>query len=204
MASRKKTGDEPFIFADLPKNFTLSDFWRWRSSSLMNNITRASLAEFIVANALDICQNCPPPEWESYDLLFSGKRIEIKTSAYIQAWDQRVNTNPRFSIRPAKVWDSQAGYADKASRNSEMYIFCLLTALDREMADPLVLDRWEFYPVLTSEISAMLGRQKSVGMSTICRLCPEPYDYASLRDAVVCLLEKRAETDAEKAPPKRG
>jgi len=189
MNKPQKTGNEPFTFDRSPENFTLGDFWRWRSSYLLDNITRAYLAEFIVANALGI-EGEPTPEWESYDLLFGKARIEVKTSAYLQAWDQKTDSRLRFSIQPAKAWDSKTGYSDEATRNSEMYIFCVLAERDRERIDPLVLDQWEFYPVLTSEICAMLGEQKSVGMSTISRLCPEPYDYASLRDAVVRLLKK--------------
>lgn len=177
-------GSEPFTFVGVPKKFTLGDFWKWYATYLMNNITRGHLAEFIVANALGIATNGPLPEWESHDLVFQGKRIEIKASAYIQEWNQAVNTNPRFSIRPARTWSSKGGYGNTAQRNSDMYIFCVLTEMDRSAVNPLALDKWEFYPVLTSKLDAMLGAQKSIGMATICRLCPEPPDYAGLREAV--------------------
>ncbi|MCL2703249.1 MAG: hypothetical protein FWE91_06545 [Defluviitaleaceae bacterium] len=77
-----------------------------------------------------------------------------------------------------------------------MYIFCVFAERDREKADPLVLDQWEFYPVLTSELSEMLQDQKTAGLGTILRLCPERYDYASLRDGVLWLMSGRADDDA--------
>lgn len=113
------SGTDAFTFAGVPEMFTLLDFWRWHARWLMNNITRGHLAEFIVANALGISANGPMPEWESYDLLFEGKRIEIKASAYIQEWKQTVNTNPRFSIRPARIWNDRTGYGGRAQRNAE-------------------------------------------------------------------------------------
>lgn len=142
MSKPHQSGNESFTFAGAPETFTLLDFWRWHSTYRMNNIARGHLAEFIVANALGIYSSGPLPEWESYDLFFDGKRIEIKASAYIQEWNQRVNTNPRFSIRPAQAWDAhEASYSDTAQRNSEMYIFCVLAEMDRDMADPLALDK---------------------------------------------------------------
>lgn len=181
---------EAFTLAGKPQDFTLGDFWQWRSTDLLNNLTRGYLAEFIVAHTLGIHERGPLPKWESHDLLFQGKRLEIKASGYIQEWSQRINTNPRFSIRPAKSWNDDTGYSEKARRNSDIYIFCVLAETDRIAACLPRLDKWEFYPVLTTKLDAMLGDQKSIGMSTLCRICPEPFDYASLHDAVVSLFEK--------------
>lgn len=185
MSEAQGMGSEAFTFSGAPEKFTLGDFWRWHAASLMSNVTRGHLAEFIVANALGINEDGPLPEWESHDLLFNGKRIEIKASAYIQEWHQNVISTPRFSIRPARKWDNAAGiYNDQARRNSDMYIFCLLAETDRNAANPLHLDKWEFYPVLTSRLDDLLGAQKSVGMAAVLRLCPRPADYASLHAAV--------------------
>lgn len=77
-------GGEAFTFAGEAQDFTLGDFWQWLASDLTNNLTRGRLAEFVVAHALGIHEHGPLPKWESYDLLFMGKRIEIKASGYIQ------------------------------------------------------------------------------------------------------------------------
>lgn len=182
--------NQAFILAGVAQDFTLGDFWQWSAADLLNNLTRGKLAEFIVAHALGIHEYGPLPKWEPHDLLFEDKRIEIKAAGYIQEWSQRTNTNPRFSIRPAKSWDDATGYSEKASRNSDMYIFCVLTETDRNAAHLPLLDKWDFYPVLTTELDARLGEQKSVGMSTLCRICPEPFDYGSLRNGVVNLFAK--------------
>jgi hypothetical protein len=70
MANALKTGDEHFYFDGSPIGFLLNDFWRWQSSDLLMNTTRGILAEFIVAQALDIDANRPRVNWEPFDLLF--------------------------------------------------------------------------------------------------------------------------------------
>lgn len=182
-------GNEEFTLAGVSQNFTLADFWQWQASDFLNNLTRAKLAEFIVACALRIQKNGPLQKWDPYDLNFKGKRIEVKASGYLQEWNNAAKTNPRFTIHPSKSWDKTRGYSGTAQRNCDMYIFCIHTETDRDAACKPLLDKWEFYPVLTSVINEKLGGQKTLGMGTICSLCPEPLEYASLHDEVVRLFE---------------
>ena len=48
-----KTGKETFLKNGRRSDFTLSDFWKWSSSDLLNNAMRGVLAEFIVGTALE-------------------------------------------------------------------------------------------------------------------------------------------------------
>lgn len=51
---------------------------------------RGVLAEFIVENALkdnDEIEVRSP--WGDYDVLYKGKKIEVKCSSYIQDWEQK-------------------------------------------------------------------------------------------------------------------
>ena len=77
-----------------------------------------------------------------------------------------------------------------------MYIFCAFVERDRDVADPLILDKWEFYPVLTSELNDMVQAQQSASIGTLIRLCPEPFDFHSLRDAVIWLASGRTDDEA--------
>lgn len=65
-------GDEHFTNGGMPVNKLVSDFWRWNCSDLMNNSMRGSLAEFIVATALEIDTEHPRIDWDAYDLLYRG------------------------------------------------------------------------------------------------------------------------------------
>ena len=194
-----KTGDEHFIYDGMPAGFILDDFWRWQASDLLSNTLRGVLAEFIVAKALKIETSHPRVEWDAYDLLFHNREcIEVKASAYVQSWDQKKKTAVRFSIRPTKTWEGETGFSDDVDRRSHMYIFCFLAECDREKVNPLLLDQWEFYPVLTSEINEKLGDQQSISLTTLKSLCPEAFDFISLRDAAIWLLSGRSDSDARR------
>ena len=119
----QKTGNEHFYFEGMPAGFLLNDFWRWQSSDLLNNTLRGVLAEFIVAKALGINTNALRIDWEPYDLLFNGCKIEVKASAYVQAWKQEADSSLRFSIRATRAWSPESGYSNEAILHSDMYIF---------------------------------------------------------------------------------
>lgn len=169
MVHEQKTGDEHFHIDGMPAGYLLNDFWRWQSSDLLNNTLRGVLAEFIVAKALGIDTERPREEWGAYDLLFNDQlSIEVKSSSYVQSWEQSTESTPRFTIRPTCGWDSENGYVNKSSRQSDMYIFCVFAEKNRAAADPLILDQWDFYPVLAEELDASLpgAAHRHVGNST--------------------------------------
>ena len=79
-----KTGLEPFQTEGQSLNTTLLDFWRWSASDLVNNALRGKLAEYIVAQALDLTDTLRV-EWDEYDLITPTRiRIEVKSAAYLQ------------------------------------------------------------------------------------------------------------------------
>ena len=83
------TGAERFNGLDA----TVKDLWAFCMSDLKMNNVRGYLAEFIVSEAVGATGK--RIEWDAYDVLSpSGVRIEVKSSAYMQAWDQR---------RPSKI-----------------------------------------------------------------------------------------------------
>ena len=188
----KNRGQTPFTLGGYSQGFALVDFWQWVACDLTNNLIRGKLAEFIVAHALGIHQLGPLQKWESHDLIFHGKRIEIKASGYVQEWSDTINTNPRFSIRPSKKWDDTTGYGKIARRNSDIYIFCILAEFDKDLASLPILDNWEFYPVLTVVLNERLKDQKSVCMGKISDICSIPSTYTSLHDNLLQLIKEQS------------
>ena len=86
---RRLTGDESLIAPNGEKVGSLIDFWRWAYSDLVSNAERGILAEYIVSCALGINQTVRSP-WNKYDLLTQDNvSIEVKTSGYLQAWEQK-------------------------------------------------------------------------------------------------------------------
>lgn len=84
----RKSGKEYFQGIEVER--TLKDFWAWAFSDLVSNTERGKLAEYIVATAMG-CDEGTSPTWGSFDLLSpEGIKIEVKASAYIQSWEQKV------------------------------------------------------------------------------------------------------------------
>ena len=88
------TGDEHIMFDGMPTGYLLSDFWAWSSSDLLNNTLRGHFAEFIVSASLGLNLKRPQADWAPYDVYYpmdkrSGIRIEVKSAAYLQAWEQQ-------------------------------------------------------------------------------------------------------------------
>ena len=75
------------------------DFWRFALSNLRMNNARGYLAEFLVAKAVG--STGLRIEWDPYDVLApDGTTIEVKTSAYLQAWDQYKLSTIQFTGLP--------------------------------------------------------------------------------------------------------
>jgi len=90
------TGDEAFEGI----NASVTDFWRFAMSDLRMNNARGYLAEFLVARALGL-DDVQRVEWDAYDLLVDDRiRVEVKSSAYPQAWEQpRLQRPVSFTLR---------------------------------------------------------------------------------------------------------
>ena len=95
----RKSGNERFLLNGKSLGFTLLDFWQWSASDLVSNTNRGILAEFIVANDLGIADGLEN-EWAPYDLLYKGIKIEVKSGAYIQSWEQQEFSKISFGIAP--------------------------------------------------------------------------------------------------------
>ena len=52
-----------------------------------------------------------------------GIQLEVKSSAYIQSWEQSTYSDVSFDIEVSK--DSY-GETDEEARRSDVYVFCLL------------------------------------------------------------------------------
>jgi len=183
----EKSGNENFLSKGTQRDFILKDFWCWFASDLLDNTLRGTLAEFIVAKALNI--EAPQESWSAYDLKFESWKVEVKAAAYVQTWTQKKPSTITFSIRPTRSWTSKTGYSDVVKRQSDIYIFCLLSEKDRDKVNPLDLDQWEFYPVLTSVLTETLGNQGTVALSVIKKICQGKCDFESLYENVLMLLK---------------
>ncbi|MGO9763775.1 MAG: hypothetical protein ACLP1Q_21185 [Solirubrobacteraceae bacterium] len=102
------TGQEQFS-SDLS---SVLDFWRWAFSDLRTNIVRGVLAEYLVARAV----GGPSPlreAWDNWDVTTAtGIKVEVKSSAYLQSWNQRKLSAITLSGLTGREWvcaDQRAG-----------------------------------------------------------------------------------------------
>jgi hypothetical protein len=143
-------------------------FWQWAASDLVGNTFRGCLAEFLVAADLGLVDGTRR-DWEGCDLVTAdGVRIEVKTSGYIQSWNQKRLSTPRFSIGLARAWDPATDtFTTEAARNSDVYVFCLHHHQQKSTVDPLDLSQWTFYILSTVRLNDRFGLRKSVTLADV-------------------------------------
>jgi hypothetical protein len=135
------TREEPLVGA---AGTSVLDYWRWAHSDIVENVQRGVFAEFLVAAALGVT-HVHRVGWAGYDLDYDDKKIEVKSSAYLQSWVQRSLTRPVFSIGAHQQWIERTGAFEDPRRVADCYVFCLYHDRDGPSADILNVARWTFY-----------------------------------------------------------
>lgn len=180
----RKTGKERFSIADVAQNISLLDYWSWAHSDLIVNTERGKLAEFIVASALGIHGELNSV-WGSFDLLYKGKGIEVKSAAYLQSWRQVKDSYIEFSIRPTLGVIGDTGtYDNNRRRQSDAYVFCLLKHRDKQTVNPLDLDQWAFYVAPTALLNETVPIQKKIAVSFFSKYGIAPCGYSEIQSQV--------------------
>ena len=163
---------------------TVGDFWAWGYSDILTNNLRGVFAEYLVGTALGAADGTRT-EWDAFDLRYGGSKIEVKSSSYVQSWDQERPSVISWGVGERFAFDPAANeWTPERKRAADCYVFCVYT--EREDKDPAkVLDvgRWDFYVVPTSVIDEELGGQKTVGFGHIEGLA-DPVPYGRLRERV--------------------
>jgi hypothetical protein len=172
------TGDEEIAGTGA----TLRDFWAWTLSDLRTNTVRPMLAEFLVARALGAAGR-PRVEWDPFDVLTPDNiRVEVKSGAYLQAWEQSKLSAISFGGLNARTWSGSTSLSETSSYNADVYVFAVLTAREHAAYDALDLDQWSFW-VLPREVVEGLG-QKSIGLARVEALAGPPVAFGELADRV--------------------
>lgn len=183
----KLTGNEVFTLGGNISGISIQEFWSWAYSDLLNNTYRGVLAEFLVGKSLS--RFSPPDshirvDWMPYDLTSpSGRRIEVKSAAYLQSWTSDYFSQIIYDVAPKKAWAPETGYSPEYIRHSDLYVFCLYTARSRDQCI-LNLDLWKFYVLPTSVLNRERPQQKTMGLSTLLNLHPVEADFSTLGDVI--------------------
>ena len=181
------TGNEEFTLHGASAGISVKDYWSWAYSDLIDNTQRGVMAEFLVYSWHKPIYPPPPrtqmrENWLPFDVTSpSGRRIEVKSAAYIQAWTpENIFAQIRFDIGRKLAWDNAtASYSSEAKRNCDLYVFCLFTAKTKDIS-LLNLDYWDFYVLPTSVLNEKMPEQKGISLSSLLKLEPVKTDYAGL------------------------
>lgn len=191
-----KSGDESLLFQGKQTGFTISDFWRWGFSDLLDNVLRGTYCEFVVGAALGVDLSTGRTNWSPWDITFpyawedaAGRhdiiRVEVKNSSYLQSWNEGKLSKISFGIAPKEITDPVYGAMGEKKRQSDVYVLCHYKAQDRTTADPLVLDDWDFYVVPTKVLDKVCAGQKSIGLTSLQGLCHIKTDFSGIKDSVI-------------------
>lgn len=180
-----KSGEERLTNGNQETGYTLLDFWRWSVSDILSNATRGRFAEFIVGTSIGLKPENLRDEWDAYDLTTEeGIKIEVKSAAYIQSWNQREFSKISFSIKPARYWDAETNIQrGKPKRHADLYVFCHLKHKDQDTIDPLKLEQWDFYVLPTFRLDNYERSQSSITLTSLQKLT-SPISYSQLKNEI--------------------
>ena len=165
-------------------------FWRWAYSNIMGNSERGAFAEYLVACALGIADKTRV-DWDKYDLLTpEGISVEVKTSGYIQTWDQEKLSNIVFGIRPTLGWDRETNtYSSDKIRQADVYVFCVHKHKEQETINPLDISQWDFYVLKTEILDSKAPEQKSASLASILKMGTEKCELSEIHDIILKLFD---------------
>lgn len=181
----RKTGHERFQMngAELP--FDLLGFWQWSASDLVDNVTRGVLAEYIVALDLGIADPGTRVTWDPYDLVTpEGIRVEVKSAAYIQSWEQRRHSAISFGIGRHSAWNARTNTYSEPDRHADVYVFAVLHHRDQTTLDPINLDQWIFYVLPTVVLNEQVPEQSQISLTTLSRLNPFEVRFGEIGNVI--------------------
>ncbi|MDW5288746.1 hypothetical protein [Formosa sp. PL04] len=180
-----KTGEECLKDNGQNTNYNLLDFWRWSVSDILSNATRGRFAEFVVGTAIEINPENLRVEWDAYDILTKdGTKIEVKSAAYIQSWDQKKFSNISFSIKSARSWEGENNMQrGERKRHADLYVFCHLKHKVKKTIDPLKMEQWDFYILPTYRLDNYKRSQSSITINSLIKLA-NPKRYSELKSEI--------------------
>jgi hypothetical protein len=168
---------------------TVSDFWQWAYSDLLQN-TRGVLAEYIVAVLLGV-DKTPRNPWLPFDLkLNDGTTIEVKTMSRLQAWAQKQLSDPKVVISEKRSWNPETGILEQTpSLNADIYVICYFTSEEHSAADPLNLDQWNFFVLDKKEVGEVLKKSKSISLKALNKMNKRPLKASELPSEISRLVK---------------
>ncbi len=185
------------VIDDLYGN-TVLDFWSWAFSDLLSGSNRGVFAEFLVGAVLGTTENARI-EWDVADHIYRGRKIKVKSAAYIEHWLQSKPSRISFpldTIQKKEIKTSIPGLT--LYPKPEVYVFCVFDVKERIEADMLDMGKWHFYPVAARIIESKYRRKKSVTLREVQRVASS-VQILQLRRSIDGIIEEMSTRQPGKA-----
>lgn len=182
--------NEKFTINNNELDFGILDFWKSKYSNIYN--MQEVIAEFIVEKALGIDKAQNTDYWTLYDILYRDYRIEIKETSYYHPWNEngKVSKQRMFGITKANSNYESNETENKFERQNDIYVFCLNTGITKETSNPMNLDNWEFYIILTSEINKQCGDNKKISLGRV-RKIAEKKSFEEIKSCIDKIIDDK-------------
>lgn len=166
------TGDEKLLGVDA----SVSDFWRFALPDVTTNNVRGWLAEYLVWRAIGV-KRPVRVEWDAFDVLWGDIRIEVKSSARVQRWEQRQLSALTFSGLHGKLLDPVANtYAAESTYNADVYVLAVNLA-GREQFNQLDIGSWQFAVLSRTALEATGQSTLTWGRAKLLAVAVVGYDH---------------------------
>ena len=172
------------------KKFSILEFWQYGFSNLNSNILRGVLAEYLVEKALNGDKEIEIRNpWGDTDVIYKGKKIEVKCTSYLQDWDQNNLSTIQWSGLKAKTlyWSSAVGKFKKDQTKeykSDIYILSILNHKETETLDILDLDQWCFYVLTKEQLKEISGDRTRISLSKLVKNNVESVGFGELKSVI--------------------
>ena len=135
----------------------VEEYWAWAHGNLAMNIERGLVAEYLVRHALEL-RDGPRDHWaEGTDLKWKGNTIQVKSGAFMQAWEQRKDSKLQFTLKRSKLC-------------CDLFIFAVWwpQGYVRPEAPVSIIDvsQWQFYLITRDDLRAALEERRTRGSKT--------------------------------------
>lgn len=175
-------GDEPLIGLGAD----VVDFWRFALHNPQMNAARGWLAEYLVWRAVGVARPLRI-EWDAADVIWEGIKIEVKSSALLQAWGQHRHSALRFDGLTGKLLDERTGqYAGEKDYQADVYVFAVQLAATHEEFNALDVSQWRF-AVLPVSVLRRIGVH-SIGWSRVVKEAGGDIGFDGVKDAVIAAV----------------
>jgi hypothetical protein len=112
------------VIDDLYGN-TVLDFWSWAFSDLISGSNRGIFAEFLVGAVLGTTENARI-EWDVADHIYRGRKIKVKSAAYIEHWLQSKPSRISFPVNHIQRKEIKTSIPGLTLYpKPEVYVFCV-------------------------------------------------------------------------------